>query len=265
MKKQGGFNVAETNEGKCLLASKCKKAGDHSKCNDLCFPFVRLHGETGNGGVLGAAQVPKVFRSILLKDLPFQTDNPKAFKTIKFYVSDIVNQVEQGTGLYLHGIPSSTNPRGCGNGKSTAAASIVNEYLVARVIQDVKKERRIDDVPALFMNVSKFQNTFNAMFRGTSHLKDQATNDYYNLKTLMKKVPLLVFDDIGVRDATESFKGEFYEVIDDRSNELLANVFTSNVPTEDLTKILDDRIASRIEGAALIIPFGGQDHRRRGL
>lgn len=253
------------NEGKCLLASKCKKAGDPSKCSALCYPFVRLHGEAGNGGVLGATQVPKAYRSLLLKDLPFQADNPKAYKLVKYYVDDIINLVEKGTGLYLHGIPSPTNVRGCGNGKTTAATIIVNEYVVARVIQDVKKERRIDDVPALFMNVSKFQNTFNAMFRGTSRLKDQATHNYYNLKTLMKKVPLLVFDDIGVRDATESFKGEFYEVIDDRSNELLANVFTSNVPTEDLSKILDDRIASRIEGAALIIPFGGQDHRRGSL
>lgn len=257
--------MAQTNEGKCLLASKCKKAGDPLQCNNLCYPYIRLHGETGSGGVLGAAQIPKSYRTILLADLPFKEDNPKAYKMIKFYIDDIIEQVDTGTGLYLHGIPSADNPKGCGNGKTTAAASIINEYILARVIQDVKKERRIDDVPALFMNVSKFQNTFNSMFRGNAAMKDQSAQDYYDLKNTMKKVPLLVLDDIGVRDATEAFKGEFYEVIDDRANEELANVFTSNVPTEDLAKILDDRIASRIEGSAIIIPFGGADHRRRGL
>jgi len=253
-----------TYENKCLLSSKCKKAGT-PQCGELCFPYIKLHGEKGNGGALGLAGIPKLFANKLMKDLPIEESNPRAFRKLNLYISDLVAQVNEGVGLYLHGTPSETNRKGCGNGKTTAAAIIINEYIAARVIQDVKKEARLDDVPALFMNVSKFQNTFNSMFRGTLALKDTAAINYYKLKDLMSKVPLLVMDDIGVRDATEAFKSEFYEVIDDRNNEMLATIFTSNVPIDDLVTILDDRIASRIEGATIPVSFGGVDHRKRGI
>ncbi len=254
-----------TNESKCYLAHKCKRAGEESQCNNLCYPFIRLHGENGEGGVIKVAGVPKKYRSNRSDQLPFEEANPKAFKVITVYCKDVINQVKRGTGLYLHGIPNEQNPKGCGNGKTTAAVAILNEYLIARVIQDVTKEQRIDNVPALFMNVSKFQNTFNSMFRGTKERQEQAAEGYYTLKARMKKVPLLVMDDIGIRDSTESFKSEFYEIIDDRANEGLATIYTSNVPIKALEKILDERIASRIEGATAIIPFSGKDNRKRGF
>lgn len=254
-----------TNENKCLMSSVCKKAGDPKQCNDLCFPYIRMHGETGKGGLVGSAGIPKTYRTCLPSNLPFKEDNTKAYSFIKAYCEDVINQVDSGTGLYLHGVPNDTNPKGCGNGKTTGAVAILNWYLIQRVILEAKKKRRIDDLPAIFMNVSKFQNSFNAMFRGSRDRQDKASEEYYSLKDLMKKIPLLVMDDIGVRNATESFKSEFYEIIDDRDNEGLATIYTSNVTIDGLADILDERIASRIEGATIPLPFFGKDQRKRGI
>lgn len=258
--------MSETNENKCLLAGKCKKAGDPHQCNNMCYPYIRLHGETGKGGILGASGLPKAYRKSLLSNLPFKDDNPKAFRVLNVFIKDIVNQVDKGSGLYLHGIPNDENPKGCGNGKTTASGAILNEYIIARVILEAKKERKVNDVPALFVNISKFQNTYNGMFRGTNEMKEKSAEKYYNLKGRMRTVPLLIMDDIGVRDSTEAFMNEFYEVIDDRANEELSTIYTSNVPLAKLGQILDDRIASRIEGSSLTVPFFGADKRKsRGI
>ncbi len=250
---------------KCLLAVKCKKVGDPGQCNELCYPYVRFHGEKGNGGVQGVANIPKAYRRSLASNLPFKDDNPGAYKTVSIYAKKPDKMVDDNKGLYLFGIPNKTNPKGCGNGKTTAATAILNEYLIARVILDVKKERRIDDVPGLFVNASKFQNLFNSQFRGTKEMQEQATEKYYRFKKLMTRVPLLVLDDIGIRDATEAFRNEFHEVIDDRVNEEIPTIYTSNVPIYDLARILDERIASRIDGTTIPVGFKGEDKRKRGL
>lgn len=257
--------MIELNNSHCLLGERCKKAGDKDHCISTCYPYVRLYGESGKGGIVTASRIPKAYRDILIKDIPFGNSNPKAKRIITTYATHIIEQVENGTGLYLHGIPSANNPKGTGNGKTTASCIILNEYLAQRVIREIQKVERIDDIPAIFINASKYQNMFNAMFRGTIPMKEEASEAFYNLKKTLKKVKLLILDDIGVRDATDAYKSEFYELIDDRVNEGLATIYTSNVPTADLEKILDDRIASRIEGSTLPVPFGGEDMRRKGI
>jgi DNA replication protein DnaC len=254
-----------TNENKCPLARKCKRAGQELYCNDLCFPYVRMLGESGNGGVMGVASIPKAYSNSRADNLPFKDDNPTAYKTVLIYCKDVVGKVDEGVGLYLFGVPNAENRKGTGNGKTTAATAILNEYLTERVILETKKERGIVDVPALFVNVSKFQNAYNAQFRGSIDAQSEASDVYYRMKGRMMKVPLLVMDDIGIRDATEAFKNEFYEVIDERASEVLATIYTSNVPIEKIADILDDRIASRIEGTTYPVPFGGADKRKKGL
>lgn len=254
-----------TNENICAVASKCKRAGQAQYCNNLCFPYVRLYGESGNGGVLGVASVPKAYRTSRAANLPFEKTNPEAYKFVRLFCKAVVAKVDEGIGLYLFGTPNEANKKGTGTGKTTAATAILNEYLAERVVMEAKKERPIEDVPGLFVNVSKFQNTYNAQFRGTNEMQAEASEAYYRMKSRMMKVPLLLMDDIGIRDATEAFKNEFYEIIDERSSELLATVYTSNVPIERLASLLDERIASRIEGATYPLPFVGADMRKKGL
>ncbi|MCW2278754.1 ATP-binding protein [Heliophilum fasciatum] len=249
----------------CLLKSKCKQAGNLAFCGPLCYAFLKLQGETGRGGIWGLAGIPKTYAGVTAARLPFEQDNPVACTAVQKYCADVLGKVAKGCGLYLFSIPQLDNPKGTGTGKTTAAVAILNEFMVARTIQHVKKERQIDEIPALFVNASKYQNAFNAQFRGTPEMQQAASYQYYKLKRRMLRAELLVLDDIGVREATEAYRSEFYEVIDGRIIEGMTSIYTSNLPLNEIAGLLDDRIASRIEGAAIPVSFRGVDHRKAGL
>lgn len=254
-----------TLEHQCLLARKgCSKAGNEDFCNTRCYPYKKMHGDTGTGGIWGLADVPKIYSQVMADKLPFQAENSKAHERITKYCSNIVEHVDRGINLYLFSLSTTTNRKGTGTGKTTAACAILNEYVAARVIMHIKQERTIDDVPAMFVNVSKFQNAYNAQFRGSKDSQEQASERYYRFKERMMKVDLLVMDDIGVRDATETFMNEFYEIVDERVNEQKATIYTSNETIDTIAKRLDHRIASRIDSYTQVVEFTGDDMRKRG-
>ncbi|SFH22770.1 DNA replication protein DnaC [Desulfotomaculum arcticum] len=250
---------------KCLLAQRCKKAGEPGQCNRLCFPYTKLQGETGTGGLWGLADIPKTYRFIIADQLPFRKANPAAWEVICRYCKHVLDFVqEQHMGLYLYSVPNKDNPKGSGTGKTTAAVAVVNEFLVARVIQHVKREKLIKKVPALFISVPRFQNVFNKQFRGPRDLHEEASLKYYKLKELMMEAELLVLDDAGIRESTAAFNGEFYEVIDERAVEARATILTSNEPLATIANIYDERTASRIEGFTVPVKFFGKDYRKAG-
>ena len=248
----------------CKLASKCRKAGDPFQCNALCYPYLKLHGEKGVNGVLGLANIPSAYADVTPSTVPFRDANPTAYAAVSAYCVSILENVEKGRGLYLYSIPNPDNPKGTGTGKTTATVAILTEYAIMSVILHTTHKKKAAALPALFVNASKFQNAFNAQFRGTPDMQQEASRAYYELKSRMLSADLLAIDDIGVRDATPAFLGEFYEVIDDRSNLRKATLFSSNVPLSGISTVLDERIESRIEGMAIPISFVGKDMRKGG-
>lgn len=254
-----------TLEKSCLLAPYCSKAGNERFCNALCFPHTRMHGENGDGGLLAVANIPIKYRTSTIENLPFEKENPKSYAIVQKYGKTVVQKVDDGIGLYLFGVPSKENPKGTGTGKTTAAVAIIIEYLRQRTIMESKKERPIDEVPAFFMKMAKFQNIFNSQFRGSKDTTDANADKYQLLKKKMMKTDLLVLDDIGLRGTTESLQNEIYEIIDDRDTNGKATIFTSNVPIDQINEILSEQIASRIEGMTFAIPFGGKDNRKKSL
>jgi DNA replication protein DnaC len=253
-----------TLEAKCMLSTTCKVAGNPAHCKELCYGYRYFHGASGDAGVWATAGIPKAYGRIRQADAPFKRENSGAYGMIKTYCMDILGFVNRGDGLYLYSVPNRENPKGTGTGKTTAAVILLNEFLVARMREHIKNIRRVDESPGVFVNVAKFQNQYNAQFRGPRSVQEEASRKYYEIKSTLLHVEFLILDDIGVRDATEAFKGEFYEVIDERASELRATVFTSNVPLSTIAEILDGRIASRIEGMTETVSFIGRDYRRRG-
>jgi DNA replication protein DnaC len=223
-----------------------------------------MHGESGKGGILGLAGVPRDYSRQMASSLPFKNENPEAFAVVSAYCKHVIDSVERGVGFYFFSIPNRDNPKGTGTGKTTASAAIINEYVAARVVQQMKQIRPITNRPALFVKASRFQNVFNSQFRGTPDMQQEASRNYYGLKSNMLSVDLLVIDDIGVREATPAFLSEMFEIIDERSSERKATIFSSNVPLSELHKLLDERIASRIDGMAAQISFSGKDSRKGG-
>jgi DNA replication protein DnaC len=249
----------------CRLSTRCKLAGS-DRCNVLCPPFMLLHGLEGNTGLWRGRNVPPKYKDCFLDNLPIKADNPVAYAWTHRYIGNILENVENGLGLFFYSVPNATNRLGTGTGKTSAAITILNEYLIARTIQHSKGEKVIDGLPGLFYKMSEFQNIYNSQFRGTPEMQDEASRKYYRVKKLLMTVELLVLDDIGVRQKiTDAFENELTEVIDARDTNVLTTIYTSNLPIEKLADTVGDRIASRIEGMCEKVAFKGQDHRKGGL
>lgn len=242
----------------CIFSNRCSQFKT-SVCNGTCYAFVFMHGMDGNGGIWSRRNIPKKYEDCTPDTLPTGTD----FKMVRAYISKLPKVVEEGKGLFLFSKPTATNKFGTGNGKTTSAITILNEFTILQTMRHIKGEIKLETNPSLFVKASDFQNTYNSQFRGTQEMGQQASMRYYNYKSLMKEVQMLVLDDIAIRNCTEAFQGELYEVIDHRCVEELATIFTSNVDLGELAGIFGDRIASRIEGMTIAVPYSGTDYRKK--
>jgi len=150
-------------------------------------------------------------------------------ETCRTYALTIAKQTEpSGQGLYLWG-PA-------GTGKTHLAVAIAKTY-----------------GQALFLN--------------TLHLFD-ALKDSYQTKTRCEPyesarfAPLLILDDLGSERPTGWVQERLYSLLNNRWDEMLSTVFTSNYSPNELESVIGPRSASRVLGTCLTIEIDGPDHRR---
>lgn len=244
----------------CKL-SGCKKRGSAS-CNQSCYPFTLMHGHDGNRGYWGINNVPHSYKNLtadVLNDLNLPKEYLKQFSKIFTKIGDVIDN--QKVGLYLFSKTS-------GTGKTTVAVALMNEYLIYRVESYFKelqttsvedKRPTLDYSPVFFMSSSEFQNVYNGQFRDAG---GDLSERYKVFKERMKNTDLLVIDDIAVRNVTEAFNNELFEVIDYRTSNSKPMIITSNVPLSELERVLGQRIASRIKGSCVPVGFVGSDNRK---
>ncbi|MGG1757747.1 DNA replication protein [Bacillus velezensis] len=251
------------------LKHTCSFDKEVRTCDYTCFACTFMHGvEGGRGGMWATTGVPKKYRGARLSNLPIDEDNPKAYKIISQYIGNVLTFVqEKNAGLLLYSIPTNENPFGTGTGKTTSAVTVLNHFLIERCRSYLKGQQGMEINPAIFVKSTEMQNSFNAMFRGTREMQEEASKRYYNLKNAVKKTELVVLDDIATRGSriSEAYEDELYEILDYRSTNGLTTIFTSNVSLEELSKCLGDRIASRIAGMTVKLGFTGKDNRLDSL
>ena len=248
----------------CKFKDTCKNYNTDT-CNNLCYPYVFLHSKQGNKGLYGSTGVPARYKDCLMNTLPIEADNPAVYKVIKKYVSDFDKYINKGVGLFLFSIPNADNKFGTGTGKTTTAITLINEYTLYKAREHLKGRLVIKNNPALFIKASDMQNAYNGQFRGTFETQQENSSRFYDLKKKMKTVDMLVIDDIGIRNITEAFENELYEIIDYRVTQGLVTIYTSNIPLIELISSLGDRIVSRIDGSTYALGMAGADHRKGGL
>lgn len=234
--------------------------------DETSYPYVFMYGSDGSGGLWKSRNVPTKYSDNYIDSLDIADENQQAQATVEKYVGNVIQYVQdKKVGLFFFSKPCPENRLGTGTGKTTAAITILNHYLLERVRQHLRGEQSITDNPVYFCKSTDLQTAYNAQFRGNPQMQQQASERYYAIKSRIKSVELLVFDDIATKASTEAFTEELYEIVDHRSTEELATIYTSNMTLEDVAELLGDRIASRIEGMTVPVAFTGKDRRKKVL
>ncbi|WP_342493976.1 DNA replication protein [Bacillus sp. FSL R5-0447] len=254
-----------TNENTCVLAAGCKAAGTDA-CTRHCTHFIAMHGASGGGGRSGAAGLPREYRLVTLQNSPARADQPEAYKSAETYATSFARQFEQSgpvapadriKDLYLF----SESP---GTGKTTTAAALLNEWLRVHYSGSLRRGLEPLQRPAYFLDVNAWQNDYNEFNRPRvpDSVAEPAAARYYCALEAAKKAPFAVLDDIGVRDATDGFRGDLHTVINARVTNQLPTIYTSNIALDQLWQVFGERrLADRVGDLCREIEFVGESKR----
>lgn len=241
----------------CLL---CKKFGDKGHPSSACILF---HGASGNGGRIGASKVPQEYRYNLVEDLKFNPPMKNGIPTFTAYRDSfkkmfhpIETTKDQIKSLYLWS-------ENTGTGKTSTATALLNEYHIAHVLLSWKEGKKPNEYPTFFVDVNELQELFNRFNRQgiPQDVREEASREYYRRLELAKKANLTAFDDIGVRSATEAFRGDLHTVINYRTVQQLPTIYTSNLPIQSMSEVYDARLYDRMRDLTVVIVFDGESMR----
>jgi DNA replication protein DnaC len=255
-----------TNENRCILAQKCKIAGTDA-CNSQCGHFIGMHGLSGAGGRVAAATVPKDYASLTVESSPARASQPSVYKAVDAYVLTFSRMFdEDGATSASSRIKSlflfSTEP---GTGKTTTASTLLNAYIIEHYLGSIKRNLQPLQQPAYFLDVNELQTLYNEFNRShvPKDIAEKASREYYRRLTAAKQAPFAVYDDIGVRTATEGFRGDLHSAINHRTVNAMPTVYTSNLPIEDMAQVFDARLYDRMRDMCAVLAFGGESKRGR--
>jgi len=193
---------------------------------------------------LAFANIPEEFRALTINSFDTnlystQEFRNKAIIAKKSAVNFIINFndfKEQGKGLYFYNYIK-------GSGKTRLATSIGNALM-----KQYRADVRYTTTPDLIMEIKK-----------TFH-KDSDTTES-DLIDSIRKVDVLILDDVGVEDPSPWVKTTFYSILNGRMISKKVTIFTSNSTIDDLKH--DDRIRNRIERMAVPIEFPNESIRSK--
>ncbi|MBR8661179.1 DNA replication protein [Brevibacillus sp. NL20B1] len=261
-----------------MLREPCRSATDPTVCTRLCPHFIALHGASGAGGRVSAANIPSDYRQVTVATSVVRASQPEVYHLLTerirgnpSYIETFERQfsddpTDRIKSLYLY----SREP---GTGKTTTAAAIANAYMIVHYIGSLQRNRRPLERPVYFLDVNEWQTLFNRFNRPRvpDHIAEPASAAYYRAMEAAMSAPFAVLDDIGVRDASDAFRGDLHAIINHRVTNRMPTVYTSNVPimsyeengvrVDGLDRIFDARLADRVRDQCAVVPFVGESKR----
>lgn len=226
-----------------------------ASCSPTCPHRISLQGLNGKGGRIALAGAPTSYRHLTLSNSPAREAQSKAYGLLEKYVSTFQRMFDADSerikSLYLF----SVSP---GTGKTTSAVVAMNSYIIENYLGSLKRGIQPSQQPAMFLDINEMQTKYNL----TTMTNDEGGLN--EIKTIIKRasaVDFLVCDDIGLRDATQSFRSLVHAIINARTTADKPTVYTSNVPISELATVFDARLADRVRDQCAVIAFEGESKR----
>lgn len=167
----------------------------------------------------------------------------EAFLKLKSIENFILDFVNKGDNLFLH---SST----CGNGKTEWSIRLMQAYFNSIWYKcDL-------NCKALFINVPRFLLSLKDSINTPSEYVD-------HIKKHILDVDLVVWDELGIKNATQFEHEHLLNLINTRIDYNKSNIYTSNLNSEELRERLGERLYSRIVKLSTDVELFGKD--KRGL
>lgn len=176
----------------------------------------------------------------------FSAEQKKVYRITKRFADTFSERLKDGKGLYIEG----TN----GTGKTHLAAAIA--------LQLVGECRKV-----VFRTYGKLLEEIEKAIHG----RDSEDSKKYELSKLYQDCDLLVIDDLGKERCSDWSVSFLFGVINDRYENLMPTIITTNYDSESLIKALtpsntkDNQkakaIVSRLRGSNLLITMSWDDYR----
>lgn len=250
-----------------------RNLGNPELCKPLNPAYIAMHGFGGKGGRVANSAIPTDYKGLLLADSTAREGQTKIYEKMESYVDSLEKQFAdvqarleaEGKTPVERRIKSlyywSTSP---GTGKTTLAATIMNEYLLKHFIGCFERGSQPKQRPVYFLDVNQLQTDYNGFNRPRvpEDIAEKASARYYRAIEHAKHADFAVLDDIGVRDSTDGFRGDLHSVINHRVTEQLPTIYTSNIPIKSLPDVYgEQRLGDRVGDLTQEIHFGGTSKR----
>ena len=193
--------------------------------------------------ILGRSGLKKRYLSRSFENFVVNDVNRKAYEIAKSYVDNWQENKDKGEGLYFEGT--------CGTGKTHLAVAIAMKLIN-------------QGVPVICKTSIDLLASIKQSYERDSTVNEEDVIEAYNT------VDLLVIDDLGKERATEWSVPILYRIINDRYENMLPTVITTNYNTDDLIDKLNasndnekaEAIISRFKGSASCVTMAWEDYRR---
>ena len=193
--------------------------------------------------ILGKSGLKKRYLSRSFENFIVNDVNRKAYEIAKSYVDNWQENKDKGEGLYFEGT--------CGTGKTHLAVAIAMKLIN-------------QGVPVICKTSIDLLASIKQSYERDSTVNEEDIIEAYNT------VDLLVIDDLGKERATEWSVPILYRIINDRYENMLPTVITTNYNTDDLIDKLNasndnekaEAIISRFKGSASCVTMAWEDYRR---
>ena len=193
--------------------------------------------------LLGSSGIKARFANRTFETFKPSADNKAALEASKKYAAKFGEYRKRGYGIYFEGT--------CGTGKTHLAAAI-GLALIHK------------GVPVIFRTAGDLLRELKRTYNGGTELREDQVLSAYNA------ADLLIIDDLGKERPTEWTVDRLYAIINERYEQMLPVVITTNYNQNDLIKRLTpaggdnktaEAIVSRLRGCAGIVTMTGKDYR----